>query len=79
MLGKSPMQLLGLYDLPLMPPALKLASGDLDCKIMSIFSGTFEPMRSNFNETVDQLSTALVAVSRSTSVIEMGAKEIAQA
>jgi len=57
----------------------KLASGDLDCKIASTFSGTFEPMRSNFNETVDQLSSALGAVSRSASVIEMGAKEIAQA
>lgn len=57
----------------------KLANGDLDCKIASTFSGTFEPMRSNFNETVDQLSSALGAVSRSASVIEMGAKEIAQA
>lgn len=57
----------------------KLASGDLDCKIASTFSGTFEPMRSNFNETVDQLSSALGAVSRSASVIELGAKEIAQA
>lgn len=57
----------------------KLASGDLECKIASTFSGTFEPMRSNFNETVDQLSSALGAVSRSASVIEMGAKEIAQA
>lgn len=57
----------------------KLANGDLDCKIASTFSGTFEPMRSNFNETVDQLSLALGAVSRSASVIEMGAKEIAQA
>ena len=57
----------------------KLASGDLDCKIASTFSGTFEPMRSNFNETVDQLSSALGAVSRSASVIELGEKEIAQA
>lgn len=57
----------------------KLANEDLDCKIASTFSGTFEPMRSNFNETVDQLSSALGAVSRSASVIEMGAKEIAQA
>lgn len=57
----------------------RLANGDLGCKITSSFSGAFEPMRGNFNETVEQLSTALSAVSRSANVIEMGAKEIAEA
>ncbi len=57
----------------------KLASGDLNSTISRKFSGSFEPMRSNFNEAVEQLATALGAVSTSANVIEMGAKEIAQA
>jgi methyl-accepting chemotaxis protein len=57
----------------------KLANGDLNSTISSKFSASFEPMRSNFNEAVEKLTSALGAVSASANVIEMGAKEIAQA
>ncbi|MDO1585086.1 methyl-accepting chemotaxis protein [Rhizobium oryzicola] len=56
----------------------RLADGDLNCQINDRFAADFETLRSNFNAAVDQLATALQAVSKSAGEIDSGSREIRQ-
>jgi len=54
----------------------RLADADLDCMIHEPFSPDFEPLRQNFNKSIDQLNTTLTAVSESVGTIANGTSEI---
>ncbi|MDO1581418.1 methyl-accepting chemotaxis protein [Rhizobium oryzicola] len=55
----------------------KLASGDLSIQLTQAFSSEFEPLRHDFNQSVQQLSSAMSAIMRSVATMESGAQEIA--
>ncbi len=57
----------------------RLAQGDLQCRIDSVFPREFEDLRTNFNAAMSELSVAMKAVSASASGIKVGATEIRQA
>lgn len=56
-----------------------LADGDLDIHIEEPFAERFEPLRHNFNDSMDALGNALGNVRRSSITIATGAAEIATA
>lgn len=53
-----------------------LAAGDLDCPIESRFPAAFEPLRSDFNATLDALNTLIANVADASSQIRNGTQEI---
>ncbi|WP_107327851.1 methyl-accepting chemotaxis protein [Agrobacterium pusense] len=57
----------------------KLAKGNLDFSLDRPFAKDFEGLRENLNGAVRQLGDALLAVSRSTTSIDAGAREISGA
>lgn len=56
----------------------QLASGDLAFRLNETFSAEFEPLRHDFNSSLDQLSSTLVAVSGSIATISSGSHEISR-
>ncbi|MEN9896147.1 MAG: hypothetical protein RIR97_1999 [Pseudomonadota bacterium] len=54
----------------------RLADADLDCHIVEAFSADFEPLRQNFNKSIEQLNQTLLAVSQSVGTIANGSTEI---
>ncbi len=55
----------------------KLADGRLDFRLDQPFATDFESLRSNFNEAIDKLGTALGSVADTTARIDSGTREIA--
>lgn len=55
----------------------KLADGRLDFRLDQPFANDFESLRSNFNEAIDKLGTALGSVADTTARIDSGTREIA--
>ncbi|RKD35945.1 methyl-accepting chemotaxis protein [Rhizobium sp. WW_1] len=56
----------------------KLAAGNLDFSLDHSFAADFEALRVNMNEALGQLGSTLVAVSRSSEMIDGGAREISE-
>jgi methyl-accepting chemotaxis protein len=56
----------------------RLASGDLAFQLNEPFAADFEPLRHDFNSSVEQLATTLLSVSDSVSTINGGSQEISQ-
>ncbi|MBX4994411.1 methyl-accepting chemotaxis protein [Rhizobium binae] len=54
----------------------RLASGDLAFNLADRFAPEFEPLRHDFNASVQQLAATLVSVSESVSIINSGTREI---
>jgi methyl-accepting chemotaxis protein len=54
----------------------RLASGDLAVNLDEQFSPEFEPLRHDFNSSVDQLANTLLSVSESVATINSGTREI---
>jgi methyl-accepting chemotaxis protein len=54
----------------------RLASGDLAVNLDEQFSPEFEPLRHDFNSSVDQLANTLLSVSQSVATINSGTREI---
>jgi len=60
--------------------ALKhLAQGDLTTRIEAVFGGSYEQIKTDFNEAVDSLREALGAISAATGALTSGSSEIAGA
>ena len=57
----------------------RLAEGDLSHRITISFPTEYEPLRRDFNNALDQLSTVLGAVTQSCGGVHTGASEISQA
>ncbi|MBL0374517.1 methyl-accepting chemotaxis protein [Rhizobium sp. KVB221] len=57
----------------------QLAAGDMVCEITERFAEQFEPLRMDFNASVQQLRDALTAVGRSASSVNSGSAEISNA
>jgi len=57
----------------------RLAEGDLCHRIETKFPTEYEPLRRDFNNAMDQLSTVLGAVTQSSGGVHSGASEISQA
>ncbi|CAD7023755.1 methyl-accepting chemotaxis protein [Pseudorhizobium endolithicum] len=57
----------------------QLARGDMLCQIDKPFASQFEPLRHDFNTSVDQLRQALLRVGRSVSTVTGGSREISEA
>jgi methyl-accepting chemotaxis protein len=57
----------------------KLAAGNMVCEIHENFTQQFEPLRQDFNASVQQLREALTAVGRSASSVNSGSSEISNA
>ncbi|MDH6269002.1 methyl-accepting chemotaxis protein [Rhizobium sp. SG_E_25_P2] len=57
----------------------RMAAGDLLCEIRDAFAPQFEPLRHDFNASVEQLRDALVAVGGTAGAVRGGSSEIAQA
>jgi len=55
----------------------KLADGKLDFRLEQPFAADFESLRSNFNEAIAKLGTALGSVADTTARIDSGTREIA--
>ncbi len=55
----------------------RLASGDLSFQLTDAFAPDFEPLRHDFNQSVQQLGEALAAISSSIAAMEGGTQEIA--
>ena len=56
----------------------KLASGDLTCRIDTQFAPDYEPLRTDFNATVDQLSQTISSVAIAVQNMDSGTREIAE-
>jgi methyl-accepting chemotaxis protein len=56
-----------------------LAAGDLQCQIDEPFAQQFEPLRRDFNASVQQLRDALVGVGQAARMVRDGSSEISQA
>ncbi|MCO5731037.1 methyl-accepting chemotaxis protein [Rhizobium sp. SSA_523] len=56
----------------------QLSGGDLTYRLTEAFAVEFEPLRADFNATVDQLAQSLREVARATGSIDGGAGEISQ-
>lgn len=56
-----------------------LASGEMRCVIQEPFAPQYEPLRRDFNSSVQQLSAALSTVNRTTSAVATGGAEISAA
>jgi methyl-accepting chemotaxis protein len=56
----------------------RLAAGDLAFNLTERFSPEFEPLRHDFNSSVEQLANALLSVSDGVSAISSGTREISQ-
>ncbi|MDH6266978.1 methyl-accepting chemotaxis protein [Rhizobium sp. SG_E_25_P2] len=56
-----------------------LAAGDLLCQIDQPFAAQFEPLRRDFNASVQQLRDALVGVGQAARMVRDGSSEISQA
>ncbi|OHV18689.1 methyl-accepting chemotaxis protein [Rhizobium sp. RMa-01] len=54
----------------------RLAEGDLAFKLSDRFAPEFEPLRHDFNASVEQLGGTLLSVSESVSIINSGTREI---
>ncbi|MDC9835878.1 methyl-accepting chemotaxis protein [Rhizobium binxianense] len=54
----------------------RLAEGDLAFKLSERFAPEFEPLRHDFNASVEQLGRTLLSVSESVSIINAGTREI---
>ncbi|ARM92028.1 methyl-accepting chemotaxis protein (plasmid) [Rhizobium sp. CIAT894] len=54
----------------------RLAEGDLAFKLQDRFAPEFEPLRHDFNASVEQLGGTLLSVSESVSIINSGTREI---
>ncbi|ANM14377.1 MULTISPECIES: methyl-accepting chemotaxis protein [unclassified Rhizobium] len=54
----------------------RLAEGDLAFKLADRFAAEFEPLRHDFNASVEQLGGTLLSVSESVSIINSGTREI---
>ncbi|WP_018238552.1 methyl-accepting chemotaxis protein [Ensifer sp. BR816] len=54
----------------------RLASGDLACRINAAFAAEYEPLRTDFNATVDQLSQTISSVAASVQSMDSGTREI---
>jgi methyl-accepting chemotaxis protein len=54
----------------------RLAGGDLAFNLTDQFAPEFEPLRHDFNASVEQLADTLVSVSQSVSIISSGTREI---
>ncbi|EJC84109.1 methyl-accepting chemotaxis protein [Rhizobium leguminosarum bv. trifolii WSM2297] len=54
----------------------RLAEGDLAFKLSERFAPEFEPLRHDFNASVEQLGGTLLSVSESVSIINSGTREI---
>ncbi|APG94945.1 methyl-accepting chemotaxis protein [Sinorhizobium americanum] len=54
----------------------RLAHGDLACRINAAFAAEYEPLRADFNATVDQLSRTINAVAVSVQSMDNGTREI---
>ena len=54
----------------------RLAAGDLAFKLSERFAPEFEPLRHDFNASVEQLGGTLLSVSESVSIINSGTREI---
>ncbi|MDO6964417.1 methyl-accepting chemotaxis protein [Rhizobium alvei] len=57
----------------------QLAAGDLLCEIHQQFAEKFEPLRHDFNSSVQQLRDALSAVGRTAASVNSGSSEISNA
>jgi methyl-accepting chemotaxis protein len=57
----------------------QLAAGNMVCEIHENFTAQFEPLRIDFNASVQQLREALSAVGRSASSVNSGSSEISNA
>ncbi|WP_156379065.1 methyl-accepting chemotaxis protein, partial [Rhizobium sp. Root149] len=55
----------------------RLASGDLACRIQTQFAPEYEPLRQDFNATVEQLSQTVSAVITAVGNMDSGTREIA--
>lgn len=55
----------------------RLAAGDLSVKLMEAFSPEFEPLRHDFNTSVDQLGATLSQIAASIQTMDNGTREIA--
>ena len=56
----------------------RLAAGDLAFSLREQFSPEFEPLRHDFNSSVEQLAHALLSVSEGVATISSGTREISQ-
>jgi methyl-accepting chemotaxis protein-1 (serine sensor receptor) len=56
----------------------RLADGDLTCRIETQFATDYEPLRTDFNATVDQLSKTISAVAIAVQNMDSGTREIAE-
>jgi methyl-accepting chemotaxis protein-1 (serine sensor receptor) len=56
----------------------RLADGDLTCRIDTQFAQEYEPLRTDFNATVDQLSRTISAVAIAVQTMDGGTREIAE-
>ncbi|MBB3354712.1 methyl-accepting chemotaxis protein [Rhizobium sp. BK049] len=54
----------------------RLAEGDLAFQLSDRFAPEFEPLRHDFNASVEQLGGTLISVSKSVSIINSGTREI---
>jgi methyl-accepting chemotaxis protein len=54
----------------------RLAAGDLTCRIQTQFAPEYEALRTDFNATVEQLSTTIGAVTVSVDNMDSGTREI---
>ncbi|MEY9103388.1 methyl-accepting chemotaxis protein [Sinorhizobium fredii] len=54
----------------------RLAHGDLACAISTAFAAEYEPLRTDFNTTVDQLSRTISSVAVSVHSMDNGTREI---
>ncbi|EJT02512.1 methyl-accepting chemotaxis protein [Rhizobium sp. CCGE 510] len=54
----------------------RMAEGDLAFKLSDRFAPEFEPLRNDFNASVEQLGGTLLSVSESVSIINSGTREI---
>jgi Methyl-accepting chemotaxis protein len=57
----------------------QLARGDMLCQIETPFAAQFEPLRHDFNTSVNQLRQALLGVGKSVSTVTGGSREISEA
>jgi len=54
----------------------RLAGGDLSCAIAQQFPATLEPLRTNFNQSVEQLRDALIAIGGNSMAVREGSSEM---
>lgn len=57
----------------------RLAGGDLECEIGQPFAAQFEPLRHDFNTSVNQLRQTLLAIGTCAATVDSGAREVSNA